>query len=79
MLKKLFQTNNCVKVNKDQHLFVFLCLLMAKEVFEEVQFSFLIVHHAHENIAKIFDHLLSKLRKKKNCVCQLDERVHHFF
>lgn len=63
MLKKLFQTNNCVKVNKDQHLFVFLCLLMAKEVFEEVQFSFLIVHHAHENIAKIFDHLLSKLRK----------------
>jgi len=68
MLKKLFQTKNCVKVNKDQHLLVFLCLLMVKEVFEEVQLSFLIVHHAHENIVKNFDHLLSKL-KKQNILC----------
>jgi len=37
LLKKLlFQMDNCVKDNKNQHLLVFLSLLIVKEVFEEV-------------------------------------------
>jgi hypothetical protein len=34
--KLLLQMNNCVKDNKNWHLFAFLSLLTAKEVFEEV-------------------------------------------
>jgi hypothetical protein len=34
--KLLLQMDNCVKDNKNQHLLVFLSLLTAKEVFEEV-------------------------------------------
>ncbi len=51
LLKKQFQMENYVsKDNKNQHLLVFVSLLTAKEVFEELWLGFLVVDHMHENV-----------------------------
>jgi hypothetical protein len=67
LLKKLFfQMDNCVKDNKNRHLLVFLYLLTAHEVFEEVQLGFLVVGHTHEDIDGNFGYLSKKLKEKNN-------------
>jgi hypothetical protein len=43
-------------------------LLIACEVFEEVQLGFLVVGHTHEDIDGNFGYLLNKLKEKKNYV-----------
>jgi hypothetical protein len=60
--------DNCVKDYNNHHLLVFLSLLSAKEVFEEVQLGFLVIGHTHENIDKSFGHLSKKLREQNNYV-----------
>jgi hypothetical protein len=42
---------------------VFLSLLIAHEVFEEVQFQFPVFGHTHEDIDESFGYLLKKLRE----------------
>jgi hypothetical protein len=42
--------DNYVNDNKNWHLFVFLSLLIAKEVFHEVQLGFLVVGHMHKDL-----------------------------
>jgi hypothetical protein len=66
--KLLLQMDNCVKDNKNQHLLVFLSLLIMKEVFEEVQLGFLVVGHTHEDIDENFGYLLKKLKEHNNYV-----------
>jgi hypothetical protein len=44
-----------VKDNKNHHLLTFLFLLIAKDVFEEVQLGFLIIDHTHEDMMAILD------------------------
>ncbi len=58
--------DNCVKDNKNRHLLVFLYLLTAHEVFEEVQLGFLVVGHTHEDIDGNFGYLSKKLKEKNN-------------
>ncbi len=46
-----------MKNNKNYHLLAFLSLLIACEVFEEVQLGFLVVGHTHEEIHRSFGYL----------------------
>jgi len=50
----LFQMDNYMKDNKNQHLLAFLSLLTTNEVFEKVQLRFLVVGHTHEDIDGCF-------------------------
>jgi hypothetical protein len=59
-------------------LLVFLSLLIAKEVFEEVQLGFLVVGHMHEDIDGNFGYLLKKLREQNNYVSRFDENIYGF-
>jgi hypothetical protein len=61
--KLLSHMDNCVKDNKNRHLLAFLSLLIAHNVFEEVQSRFLIVGHTHEDIDGSFGYLSKILRK----------------
>ncbi len=54
--------------NRNHHLFIFLSLLIAYEILEEVQLGFLIVEHAHEDIDKSFGYLSKKLKQQNNYV-----------
>ena len=64
--RKLYlQLDNSAKDNKKKDLMVFLSLLTAHDVFEEIQASFLLVGHMHEDIDAYFSHL-SKALKSKN-------------
>jgi hypothetical protein len=59
--KLLLQMDNCVKDNKNRHLnMLFLSLLIAQKVFEEVQLGFLVVGHTHEDIDNSFGYLSKK-------------------
>jgi hypothetical protein len=64
----LFQMDNYVKDNKNQHLLPFLLLLMARDVFEEVKLGFLVVSHTHEDIDGCFGYLSKKLREENNYI-----------
>ncbi len=66
--KLLLHMDNYVKDNKNRHLLAFLSLLIACEVFEEVQSRFLIVGHTHEDIDGSFGYLSKNLRKQNNYV-----------
>jgi hypothetical protein len=69
LLKKLlFQMDNCVKDNKNQHLLAFLSLLTTRDVFEEIKLGFLVVVHTHECIDECFGYLSKKLREQNNYV-----------
>jgi hypothetical protein len=46
----------------------FLSLLIAMEVFEEVQFGFFVVGHTHEDIDGSFGNFSKKLREQNNYV-----------
>ncbi len=51
LLKKLLlQMDNYVKHNKNRHLLLFLSLLIANEVFQEVHLGFLVVGHMHKDL-----------------------------
>ncbi len=60
--------DNCVKNNKTQCLLMFLSLLMARDVFEEVKLGFLVVGHTHEDIDGYFSYLLKKLMEENNYI-----------
>jgi hypothetical protein len=61
---KLFlQMENCVKDSTNHHMLAFLSLLIACNVFEEVQLGFLVVGHTHEHIDGSFGYLSNFLRK----------------
>jgi hypothetical protein len=67
--RKLFLwMDNCVKDNKNCHLLTFLSLLIAHEVFKEVQLGFLVVGHTHEDIDGSFGYLSKDFKKKNNYV-----------
>ncbi len=53
------------KNNKNRHLLMFLSLLMAKDVLEEVKLGFLVVGHTHEDINGCFGYLSKKLEGGK--------------
>jgi len=60
--------DNCVKNNKNQHMLVFLSLLTAKDVFEEVKLGFFIIGHTHEDIDGYFGSLSKKLKEENNYI-----------
>jgi hypothetical protein len=68
--------DNYVNDNKNWHLFVFLSLLIAKEVFHEVQLGFLVVGHMHKDLK--FWLFVKKLKEQNNCVGKLDENFYGF-
>jgi hypothetical protein len=49
--------DDCVKDNKNHYLLGFLSLLIARDMFEEVELGFLVVGHTHEDIDKCFGYL----------------------
>jgi len=56
---------------------VFLSLLTARDVFEEVKLGFLVVGHTHEDINGCFSYLSKKLEGRKQlCFSRFDERFH---
>ena len=57
--------DNSAKDNKNKYLMTFLSLLIARGVFKEIQASFLLVGHMHEDIDAYFSQL-SKALKSKN-------------
>ncbi len=60
--------DNCVKNNKNRHLLVFVSLLMARDVFEEVKLGFIVVGHTHEDINGCFGYLSKKLKEENNYI-----------
>ena len=67
--RKLYlQLDNSAKDNKNKYLMAFLSLLTAWGVFEEIQASFLLVGHTHEDIDAYFNHLLKALKSKNTFV-----------
>ena len=70
--RKLYlQLDNFAKDNKNKYLMAFLSLLTAWGVFKEIQVSFLLVGHMHEDIDAYFSHL-SKALKSKNTIVLVD-------
>jgi hypothetical protein len=49
-------------------LFAFFYLIIAKEVFEELQLGFLIVRHTYEDIDGNFGYFFKKLKEHDNYV-----------
>jgi hypothetical protein len=69
--------DNCVKNNKNRHLLVFLSLLTARDVFEEVKLGFLVVGHTHKDINGCFGYLSKKLEGRKQLrFNRFDESFH---
>jgi hypothetical protein len=60
--------NNHVKENKNHYLLAFLSLLIAREVFKEVKFGFLVVGHTHDDIDNCFGYLSKKLKEQNNYI-----------
>jgi len=58
--------DNCVKDNNNLFLLAFLSLLIAREVFKEVNFKFFVIDHTHEDIDGCFGYLLKKLKDQNN-------------
>lgn len=48
------QLDNCYKDNKNRYVFAYCAWLIHSDLFEEVQVSFLIVGHTHEDIDQMF-------------------------
>ena len=60
--KLCLQLDNTTKQNKGKYLFSFLALLLAYEVFAEIEVSFLPVGHTHEDIDQFFSRISVYLR-----------------
>ena len=58
----LLQLDNCGSENKNQYVFAYLSLLVARGVFDMVQLGFLMVGHTHEDIDALFSRFSEKLR-----------------
>ena len=48
------QLDNCWKDNKSEYVMCFWSMLVAKRIFEQVQVSFIIVEHIHDDIDASF-------------------------
>lgn len=59
----LLQMDNCGGENKNQYMFAYLSLLVAKGVFETITVGFLMVGHTHEDIDALFSKLAELSRK----------------
>ncbi|KAL5017771.1 hypothetical protein ScPMuIL_005146 [Solemya velum] len=59
------QADNCFRENKNKFVLALLELLVHKEVFYEIQMSFLYVGHTHEDIDQMFSTIADTLRKEK--------------
>jgi hypothetical protein len=66
--KLLLQMDNYVKDNNNRHLFAFLFLLTAREVFKEVHLRILGVGYTHEDIYGNFGYISKKLMERDNYV-----------
>jgi CO dehydrogenase nickel-insertion accessory protein CooC1 len=60
--------DNYVKDNKNHYLLAFLSLLIAREVFKEVNLKFLVIGHTHEDIDGCFGYLSKKLKELNNYI-----------
>jgi CO dehydrogenase nickel-insertion accessory protein CooC1 len=60
--------DNFVKDNKNQHLLMFLSLLMVRDVLEEVKLGLIVAGHTHEDIDGCFCYLSKKLREENNYI-----------
>ena len=58
------QLDNCWKDNKSRHIKCFWSLLVAKGIFEEIQVSFMVVGHTHDDVDASFGRWSMKLREK---------------
>ena len=56
------QMDNCSRENKNQFVLGFLCWLVARRIFREIQMSFLPVGHTHVDIDQLFSRTSSALR-----------------
>lgn len=57
------QLDNCWKDNKSRHIKCFWSLLVGKGIFEEIQVSFLLVGHTHDDVDASFGRWSMKLRE----------------
>jgi hypothetical protein len=57
------QLDNCWKDNKSRWIMCFWSLLVAKGIFEEIQVSFMLVGHTHDDIDASFGRWSMKLRE----------------
>ncbi|XP_066267510.1 uncharacterized protein [Branchiostoma lanceolatum] len=59
------QADNCYRENKNKFMLAFLDMLVHMKIFREVQLSFLIVGHTHEDIDQMFSRIADKLRHQE--------------
>ncbi|XP_066304363.1 uncharacterized protein [Branchiostoma lanceolatum] len=59
------QADNCYRENKNKYMLAFLDILVHMRIFREVQLSFLIVGHTHEDIDQMFSKVGDKLRHQE--------------
>jgi hypothetical protein len=57
------QLDNCWKDNKSRHVKCFWSLLVAKGIFEEIQVSYMVVGHTHDDVDASFGRWSMKLRE----------------
>lgn len=60
--KLCLQMDNCARENKNQYVLAYLSWLVQRQVFQEVELSFLPVGHTHEDIDQLFSRLAVYLR-----------------
>ena len=58
------QADNCSRENKNKYMFAFCACLVALGHFREVQLSFLIVGHTHDDIGQQFSVILNILKRQ---------------
>ncbi|XP_074653607.1 uncharacterized protein LOC141907763 [Tubulanus polymorphus] len=61
------QADNCSRENKNKYVLAFLELLVRREIFQQVQLSFLYVGHTHEDIHQLFS-VVSKVLGKNEAL-----------
>ena len=62
------QADNCTRKNKNIYMFALCATLVGLGFFQEVELSFLIVGHTHEDIDAYFSHLSKELKKSSTYV-----------
>ena len=69
------QTDNCLRENKNKNMFVFCACLVALGHFQEVQLSFLIMGHIHDDIDQRFS-IISNILKRQDILSLKQMFVH---
>eukprot|EP00058_Branchiostoma_floridae_P005491 XP_002590979.1 hypothetical protein BRAFLDRAFT_69470 [Branchiostoma floridae] len=59
------QADNCYRENKNKYMLAFLDMLVHMRIFREIQLSFLMVGHTHEDIDQMFSRVADKLRHQE--------------